>query len=414
MNRELSIKKLNSQEVQDLKVRCGVKRDEVLSNEYFFDVYQIEEKVIVALVNGEGIEFLSKEIFVSYYKNFISEIKDVQKENLRKHKRTLLLAKQIQNLLSRESNWSFENFELRNNKQLRRYRNIDGRILVLHENQSGTLYLSEQELPDFKLNFNQELDRYNDDGIVATTLNHDYFNSIGNKVLPNYSLTLESLPDYILHNIDDWILEKIKYYKTFDLFKDIPLESLRTNISSIRNEFINYLSQLSHSQIIEFCSWFYSYDDKGNIILNAPNNRVDLDLLRWDNGSTWHTDEYFDCLDLNLRYTACLYRLSEISNKVFIPKNIIETWNENIVEIIFNIDGVSYSIFARGELERFDEEVIGLLNEIIKVTSYFFDVEGLSSSHNPYEKMLVILLNKEKQERLKVERHLFSSWQSQN
>ena len=96
----------------------------------------------------------------------------------------------------------------------------------------------------------------------------------------------------------------------------------------------------------------------------------------------------------------------------FLPKSILETRKDDLIELqIFLEDNRKYLIYANKELIRFDDELIGQINYIIEDTNYFFEVEGLSSSHNPYEKMLVVMLNKEEQKRLSIEKGFFSAWQ---
>lgn len=178
-------------------------------------------------------------------------------------------------------------------------------------------------------------------------------------------------------NLDDWILESVKYFRSLGFFEQL------------KNLTDQQLARKIKSRILKEDA---SFDPKGEF--------SDIYLLEWDNKRVWFQDLEADVDEYNKVYTKTLKRWAEISRGAFTPKDIKETWKTESgpIYVDFVLNGKKQQLKPKDLGDWFDISILNQINRVIKNTGYQFEM------YAGYDLAFVLVLKPEEKRKLQFQR----------
>lgn len=200
-------------------------------------------------------------------------------------------------------------------------------------------------------------------GIVVFNSKKDVVDSIKDRSF-NKFLQLDDLENKYLplapqkKGSKEWFLESVRYYRNLDFFKDC------SHLSDVQllDEIINHPgTNRTH----------HLFADIHSLSLQE----MEVYLISWDKKRVWWGDMECDVYPGGKVYEFMLEDWSRISRDSFLPKNILEKWNEHtgLIELQFDMDGKHYQIELKYEDDWMDVNLVKKINKINYHSGYQFE-----------------------------------------
>ncbi len=143
------------------------------------------------------------------------------------------------------------------------------------------------------------------------------------------------------------------------------------------------------------------YREEWNKGYGSDDTRADLLVLKFDESRVWWQDTEADVCDVNRVYVETFEQWGAISEGVFVPKDINETWasEEGPIEVSFALNGQLVKVYPQYANDYIDMEVLGQINELIRDTGRRFEVYEFFD-----QTAFVIVLTREEKKKLEMER----------
>lgn len=151
----------------------------------------------------------------------------------------------------------------------------------------------------------------------------------------------------------DWLLELVRYYR--------PLGFFQSHTNSSDDALAQALANL--------------WAEDMSTPLDPSDPYIDLHFLKWDEERVWWHDTEADVCVGNEVYAAALEEWSDISQGVFIPEAITETWETETgpIWIDFTLKEIQHRIQPQYLDDWIDLSVLNQINHLIEGTGYRFE-----------------------------------------
>lgn len=103
---------------------------------------------------------------------------------------------------------------------------------------------------------------------------------------------------------------------------------------------------------------------------------ADLLILKYGEAKIWWKDTEADVLNGNAVYVNTLKELAALTNGIFSPKNIVETWNSDTgpIKINFKQNGEHYEITPEYLEDYIDIDILKQINKLFPCSEYAFEM----------------------------------------
>jgi hypothetical protein len=420
-------RRLSNRQVQEILQTHNVIIDSGLNDEFPFNIYILEgRKVLLVTENGAGVEFPSKEAFLSVYASSKTPQPIPQLPGA-----TFLSHSQAQSLLNQEPGWiRGESPSFFRQRAQTAYSHPDGRSLVIMVNGHSLLLEKEARLPDL---ISQEMaledTNFIENNILESESNSDdawerieAFPAESSSYLFDRTQMLEyslqqpefdspdCFPAIVKDRVQAWLLNTILYYRGLDFFsayKNFSFEQMEREIEAINKNLNDNLELFDQKE--NFYLNFYPESSGDSFSDTCLDPYLDLCLLRWDTTRVWSQKEVRGLYNISPDsqvYLKSLERWSEISRNNFSPQNIRERWISNTGPIFteFELFGIQHVFNPKYDQYDIDLSLLVQINHLISKTGYSFEASTTGDDN-----LLLAVLSNEEMKKIYSDRNVYFS-----